>query len=227
MLVCRLTDVERVYPLGDLSVHALCNVNLTINRGEFTVLAGPSGSGKTTLLNIIGLIDNPSSGRRFINDNDTALLSATALDILRAKEIGFVFQKFHLIPVLTAFENVDLALQLSGQRDRSERKEKVEQALREVGLEDYQHRLPKQLSGGQQQRVSIARALVKRPQLIIADEPTANLDSQNGNQILDLMTHLNDQYGTTFVFSSHDQLVISRARRVIRLLDGKIVNIAT
>ena len=209
--------------MGDHVVKALQNVNIEIESGEFTVFAGPSGSGKSTLLNLVGLLDAPTEGLVLLNDTDTAQLSESERGDTRAAQIGFIFQSFNLIPVLSAIENVELALRLSGEKDPKKRLELSRGALEQVGLGEYIHRLPRQLSGGQQQRVAIARALVKRPALVIADEPTANLDSETGNQILELMQRLNQEQQVTFIFSTHDPNVVSRAKRVIRLQDGNIL----
>ena len=208
--------------MGDLTVLALKGVSVSVDPGEFTAFAGPSGSGKSTCLNLVGCLDRPNEGQVLIEGQDVARLSDAALGELRARRIGFIFQSFNLIPVLTAHENVELALRLAGQEDQ--RHEKAEKALVDVGLKDYMNRRPSQLSGGQQQRVAIARALVKNPALIIADEPTANLDSKNGAAILDLMREMNERGGVTFLFSTHDQMVMERARRIVRLTDGAIVS---
>ncbi len=220
-MICELVDAKKVYPMGDLEVTALKGVTVGVQAGEFTVFAGPSGSGKSTALNLIGCLDRPSSGRVKVDGRDVEALSDAELGAVRARRIGFIFQSFNLVPVLTAAENVDLALRLAGMNEG--RKEKVEQALVEVGLKDYMTRRPSQLSGGQQQRVAIARALVKKPAIIIADEPTANLDSANAVAILDLMREMNEHNGATFLFSTHDPMVMERARRVVRLKDGEIV----
>lgn len=220
-MICKLVGVTKSYPMGDLLVQALRNVTVGVGAGEFTVFAGPSGSGKSTALNLLGCLDRPSSGEVLLDDKNVASLSDDALGAVRARRIGFIFQSFNLIPVLTASENVDLALRLAGVE--GPRAERVESALKAVGLQDYLHRRPSQLSGGQQQRVAIARALVKSPAIVIADEPTANLDSTNGEAILDLMREMNEKNGVTFLFSTHDPMVMSRARRVVRLKDGEVV----
>ncbi len=220
-MICQLVGVKKTYPMGELTVVALNGIDVGVDEGEFTVFAGPSGSGKTTALNLIGCLDRPTSGQVLLDGRDVATLGDDALGQVRARRIGFIFQSFNLIPVLTAAENVELALRLAG-LDKG-RKEKVEQALVDVGLKDFMGRRPNQLSGGQQQRVAIARALVKKPAIIIADEPTANLDSQNGEAILDLMRQMNERDRITFLFSTHDPMVMARARRVVRLKDGAIV----
>ncbi len=222
MALCQLRNVKKIYPMGDLEVQALRGVDLTIEKGEFTVIAGPSGSGKSTVLNLIGCLDRPSAGEVFLEDKPVAKMGDTELGQLRAARIGFIFQSFNLIPVLTAFENVELALRLAGYTDGN--KARVERALADVGLGDHMQRRPAQLSGGQQQRVAIARALVKAPALVIADEPTANLDSHNGKAILELMREMNARDGVTFLFSTHDAMVMEQAQRVVRLVDGLIVD---
>ncbi|MDP2311856.1 MAG: ABC transporter ATP-binding protein [Pseudomonadota bacterium] len=222
MSLCELRNVKKIYPMGDLEVQALRGVDLTIEKGEFTVIAGPSGSGKSTVLNLIGCLDRPTSGEVLLEDRPVAKMGDTELGALRAARIGFIFQSFNLIPVLTAFENVELALRLAGHH--TDNKARVEKALRDVGLGEHFHRRPAQLSGGQQQRVAIARALVKSPALVIADEPTANLDSHNGKAILQLMREMNERDGVTFLFSTHDAMVMEQAKRVVRLVDGAIVD---
>lgn len=216
----RVEGVTKVYPLGATEVLALRGIDLTIDEGEFLAFAGPSGSGKTTLLNLVGCLDKPTKGRVVLKGQDLSSLSEAALGRIRADNIGFVFQSFNLIPVLTAVENVEVALRLGG---RTPDRARCEQALVDVGLADYINRRPNQLSGGQQQRVAIARALVKGPSLVIADEPTANLDSVSGANVLDLMRDLNEKNGATFLFSTHDPLVLERVRRTVRLRDGQVV----
>lgn len=219
--ICRLVDASKTYGSEAALVWALRDVSLDFQSGEFTALSGPSGSGKTTALNLVGCLDTPVSGKVFIDGQDTSQLSTGRLAHVRAEKIGFVFQSFNLVPVLTALENVELALQLSGVRGN--RKDRASKILKDVGLGDLLHRKPSQLSGGQQQRVAIARALVKEPAIVIADEPTANLDSQTGEAILQLMKQLNEQKGTTFIFSTHDPMVIRYATRVIVLKDGRVI----
>ena len=225
MVLVRLIDVYKNYPMGEVQVPALQGANLEITRGEFTVFAGPSGSGKTTLLNLVGLLDVPTTGRVEIEGQEVGKLSGPQLAALRARRIGFIFQSFNLIPVLTAYENVELALRLADDPPAAVRKERVTEALHNVGLGDYLNRRPTQLSGGQQQRVAIARALVKSPALVIADEPTANLDSKNGAAILELMATMNRERQITFLFSSHDPMVINHAHRVVHLQDGQITHV--
>jgi len=205
-----------------MTVPALRGVNLDVEAGEFTAVAGPSGSGKTTLLNLIGCLDRPTRGRLVIDGDDVAGYNRSELAGLRRKKIGFVFQTYNLVPVLTAYENVELALVLLGRHTRNEIRDRVMSMLSAVGLAGLENRRPMDLSGGQQQRVAIARALIKQPRLVLADEPTANLDSENSEAILALMKTLNDTQGATFLFSSHDPLVIGYAKRLVRMRDGRI-----
>jgi putative ABC transport system ATP-binding protein len=198
-------------------------VHLHIQRGEFVALRGPSGSGKTTVLNMIGGLDRPTSGKVLVNGLDIGTLSDSALIDFRLKNIGFVFQSYNLIPVFTARENIEFTMLLQG-RPQVERDARVAELLREVGLEDKADKRPGELSGGQQQRVAVARALAPKPQFILADEPTANLDSKSAGNLLDIMLRLNQEEHITFIFSTHDPRVIERARRVITLEDGKVVD---
>ena len=214
-------DIKKDYLLGETVVHALRGVDLTIDRGEFVAIWGPSGSGKTTLLNLIGAIDEPSSGQLFIEDQEVALLSDNRRTELRNGSIGFIFQGFNLIPVLSAVENVMLPLQIKG-ASFSEARNGALGRLDEVGLSDFVRHRPDKMSGGQQQRVAIARALVANPSLVIADEPTANLDSDTSRSIIGLMRSLNEKEKTTFIFSTHDQRVLDRVERLVRLEDGRI-----
>ena len=225
MEVTRVENVSRVYKTGKVETYALRDVSLTIENGEFTALVGPSGSGKTTLLQLIGCLDQPTSGRVFINGKDVSKLNRDQRADMRRGTIGFIFQFFALIPTLTAYENVEMPLLLVGQ-SASERRARVMQLLEAVDLADRAHHRPDQLSGGQQQRAAIARALATKPALILADEPTANLDTPNGKQVMDIMTRLNQETGVTFVFATHDPRVIQYARRVVTLRDGKIVESA-
>jgi putative ABC transport system ATP-binding protein len=220
--ICRVAQAEKTYQLGEVEVKALQGVDVEVQAGEFTVFSGPSGSGKTTLLNLIGLLDRPTRGRVELDGRDVSALGSGELGELRARRIGFIFQSFNLIPVLTAAENIDLALRLAEDPGPAEREQRVARSLEQVGLGGLGGRKPAQLSGGQQQRVAIARALVKAPALVIADEPTANLDTANGQAILDLMEQLNRDQGATFLFSTHDPAVKERARRVVYLRDGRI-----
>ena len=218
--ICRLEGVSKDYGEGVGKVRALSSVSLDVFPGEFTVFSGPSGSGKTTLLNLIGCLDRATEGRILIGGEDTSKLVGAALSALRARKIGFIFQSFNLIPVLTALENVELALQLAG--STGDKRARAARTLGDVGLGDLLNRRPAQLSGGQQQRVAIARALVKEPALVIADEPTANLDTANGHAVLELMQALNRDRGATFLFSTHDPRVLDVARRIVTLQDGRL-----
>ena len=215
--------LTREYSHGRMTVPALRGVDLDVEAGEFTAIAGPSGSGKTTLLNLIGCLDRPTRGRLVIDSDDVAGYKPSELAGLRREKIGFVFQTYNLVPVLTAYENVELPLVLLGGKTRGEIKDRVMSMLSEVGLAGLESRRPMDLSGGQQQRVAIARALIKQPRLVLADEPTANLDSENSQAILALMKTMNETRGATFLFSSHDPLVIGYARRVVQMRDGNIV----
>ncbi len=226
MEVAKLTDITRVYKIGQVETHALNGVSLTINSGEFTSLVGPSGSGKTTLLQLIGCLDKPSSGRVIIDGQDATNLNRNQRADLRKGTIGFVFQFFALIPTLTSYENVEMPLLLNG-KSPTERKQRVLELLEAVGMSDRANNRPDQLSGGQQQRVAIARALATDPKLILADEPTANLDTENGEQVMEIMKRLNNETGTTFVFATHDPRVIKYAKRVVTLQDGLIVKDTT
>jgi putative ABC transport system ATP-binding protein len=216
-----LKSVTKDYYLGKTVVKALKGVSLEIGEGEFVSIAGPSGSGKTTLLNLIGCIDKPTSGDVFISGQNVVGLMEKQLDEIRARRIGFIFQDFNLIPVLSAFENVEYPLLLT-KIGFSKRKEMVRSVLQEVGLLDFAKHRPNELSGGQRQRVAIARALVTNPEIVLADEPTGNLDSQTGEAIINLMLQINQQKGTTFIFSTHDSMVMKHARKVIKIHDGKI-----
>lgn len=216
-------NISRVYNPNTIPVYAIRNVHLHIRRGEFTALVGPSGSGKTTLLNLIGGLDKPDEGEIFINGTDITKLSPGKLIDFRLHNIGFVFQSFNLIPVLTARENAEFIMLLQGKHSK-EREERINQLFRQIDLEEEIDRRPKELSGGQQQRVAVARALASKPQFILADEPTANLDSKSASNLLDIMDKLNKEENITFLFSTHDQRVIDRARRVITLVDGKVVS---
>jgi putative ABC transport system ATP-binding protein len=222
MSLVRVEDVSKEYHLGDQTVVALHNITLSIEEGVFLAIAGPSGSGKTTLLNIIGCIDTPSAGRVFIDEHEVTGRSPDELADLRARTTGFIFQTFNLFPVLTAAENVEYPLLQLPEVTREERRKRVAKFLSVVGLEKYGDHRPNQLSGGQRQRVAIARALAIKPRIVLADEPTANLDSQTGTSILTLMKDINRRYGTTFIFSTHDRRVMAMADRLIRIEDGRV-----
>jgi putative ABC transport system ATP-binding protein len=221
MKVVETRDLVKNYGLNGLTVQALRGVSLSFEHGEFSAVAGPSGSGKSTLLHLVGCLDVPTGGSIVIEGADTATLKRRELALLRRNRIGFIFQAYNLIPVLSARENISLPLTLLGV-PRVEAAEKADRALEEVGLEGMGNRRPKEMSGGQQQRVAIARALVKKPALVLADEPTANLDSKTGAEILELMLSLNKSAGTTFLFSTHDRMVMDYARRLILLRDGGV-----
>jgi putative ABC transport system ATP-binding protein len=221
MSVIELQDVTRVYKIGEVETPALRGVNLDIGEGEFSAIVGPSGSGKTTMLQLMGCLDRPSSGRVTINGQDVTQLKPNQRADLRKGTIGFVFQFFALIPGLTAYENVELPLLLTGEKGQ-QRRERVKELLEAVGLSDRARHRPDQMSGGEQQRVAIARALATHPVLVLADEPTANLDTDNGNQVMEIMQRLNAETGTTFVFATHDPRVIPFARRVVELRDGRV-----
>ena len=223
MPLLELRDVHKIYRTGRVEVHALKGIDLTVHRSDFIAIVGPSGSGKTTLLNIMSCIDLPTSGKVLLEGHEIHTKSPKELALLRRNYFGFIFQSFNLIPVLTVYENVELALNLKVKLPRSERRKRVMAILEAVGLADEHDRKPLELSGGQQQRVAIARALVKEPEFVIADEPTANLDSKTGAEIVELMRKLNEEKGVTFVFSTHDPLIVELAHRVIRLRDGRIV----
>lgn len=220
-LVVDARHLTKTYKQGKLEVHALRGVSLEVTPGEFVVLAGPSGSGKTTLLNLIGALDKPTSGELFVDGSNLETLTRAELARLRRDRVGFVFQAYNLLPVLTALENTELVLMLRG-ISASERRQRASQMLSVVGLSTMMDRRPNELSGGQQQRVAVARAIAAAPSLILADEPTANLDSKTAESLLDLMTELNTTRGMTFLFSSHDPRVIGRARRIVYLEDGQI-----
>lgn len=223
MAVITTKSVTKVYNSDKVPVHALRGVDLNIEKGEFTAIVGPSGSGKTTLLNIIGGLDTPTEGKTIVQGTDLSTLSDSELINFRLHHIGFVFQAYNLIPVLTAVENVSFVMQMQG-RPNKECRNKSISLLKEVGLEDKINKRPSELSGGQQQRVAVARALASKPDFVLADEPTANLDSVSSGELLDMMAELNQKEEMTFIFSTHDQRVIDRAHRVVTLVDGKIDN---
>lgn len=216
-----LTDVSRVYQQGQLEVHALRGLTLKVEKGEFTAVCGPSGSGKTTMLNLIGALDRPTAGSVVLDGIDLSQLNRKQRSLIRRDRIGFVFQAYNLIPVLSAYENAELVLWAQGV-DIHKRRERVLALLAEVGLEGLEDRMPSELSGGQQQRVAIARAIAPSPAVVLADEPTANIDSETADKLLDLMEKLNRDHGVTFIFSTHDPKVMDRARRLVRLVDGAV-----
>jgi len=223
MNIIEIKELKKSYRDSEVPVNALNGINLTIDKGEFTAIVGPSGSGKTTLLNMIGGLDSPDSGSIKIGDVDITKMKSSKLIDFRLRNIGFVFQSFNLIPVLTAFENVEFIMNLQGVKREVRRKRAVE-LLEAVGLGERIHSRPSRLSGGQQQRVAVARALASHPRFILADEPTANLDSVSARNLLEIMEKLNQEEQVTFIFSTHDQRVVNKAQRVIVLEDGKIVS---
>ena len=215
-------NLSKFFYQGEYEIKALDNITINIEKAEFTALVGPSGSGKTTLLNAIGALDKPTSGEITINGTKLSELNKNQISDYRLHHIGFVFQAYNLIPVLTAFENVEYVLQLQ-KFNKTDRRNKVDSLFKEIGLENLSDRFPRELSGGQQQRVAVARALIAQPDVVLADEPTANLDSENSEKLLSLMEQLCEQKGITFLFSTHDERVMRRAKRLIKLQDGKIV----
>jgi len=219
--ILRLQNVSRLYQQGDETIRALDSVNLSLRRGEFVAIAGPSGSGKTTLLNVSVGLDQPTEGKVWVGGQDLTGMSAPELAQLRLNKVGFIFQSYNLVPVLNAEENAELILLLRG-LPAVERKRSVLQVLKEVGLEGLENRRPSELSAGQQQRVAVARAIVAKPALVLADEPTANLDSETAFALIELMEKLNQEHDTTFLFSTHDPRVMKRAKRIIHLLDGRV-----
>ncbi|MFZ5469597.1 MAG: ABC transporter ATP-binding protein [Myxococcota bacterium] len=227
MPIVSIVDVVKEYHLGKVVVPALRGVSLEVSEGEFISIMGPSGSGKTTLLNLIGCVDTATSGKVEVAGHDTARLSERQLTSLRLHTIGFIFQSFNLVSVLSVFQNVEFPLLLQRRLGSAERKKRVMGLLQQVGLAGHAKHRPNELSGGQRQRVAVARALVTEPKLVLADEPTANLDSVTGQNIIDLMKELNRQKGTTFIFSTHDQNVMAHANAVVRLADGKVLGRAT
>ncbi len=223
MPLVELEGVKRFYELRGETVHALDGVDLTVEEGEFTALAGPSGSGKTTLLNVIGALDSPSEGVVKVSNNRLDQMSSRELSELRRDHLGFIFQAYNLVPVLTVVENVEYVMMLQGW-DLAKRRARAREVLEELGLGDMLERKPAELSGGQQQRVAVARAIASRPALVLADEPTANLDSVTGEELLQTMRRLNAEHGMTFLFATHDQMVMRDARRLVRIRDGLIVS---
>jgi len=223
MALLKLEDVKKVYHQGKIDVPAIRGITLEIEEGEFTTIFGPSGSGKTTLLNIIGCLDKPSAGEIYYNSSKRlSELTKNELADFRRYNLGFIFQGHNLIPVLTAFENVEFAIRIIDKHTQKERKQKVLDILESVGLGGLEDRRPNELSGGQKQRVAIARALVKNPKLVLADEPTANLDSETSEEVLDIMLKMNQKLGTTFIFSTHDPQVMKYAKRLIEIRDGQV-----
>ncbi len=223
--IISLQDVHKVYPLGKTEVHAVKGVTFDITKGDFISIAGPSGSGKSTILNMIGCIDTPTEGTVIINGTRTSGMSDNDITRLRHRTLGFIFQSFNLIPVLNIYENIEFPLLLDKETKgtKEERREWIDYLIMMVGLEQWRDHRPNELSGGQRQRVAIARALVTKPLIVLADEPTANLDSATGEAIIELMKKMNKDVGTTFIFSTHDQSIVDIADHVIRLRDGLII----
>ena len=219
--IVRLDNITKIYQQGKVEVRAVDGLSLNIEKSNFAALCGPSGSGKTTVLNLIGGLDIPTSGRIFLENQDLANLSRSQISAIRRDRIGFVFQAYNLIPVMTAFENAEFVLKLQGISKR-ECRDRVMTIFNKVGLQGLENRRPDEMSGGQQQRVAIARAIVTQPAIVLADEPTANVDSTTADALLNIMQQLNNDYSITFLFSTHDHRVIDRAHRLIRLQDGKI-----
>ena len=222
MALLEMQGVKKIYDQGKIEVPALRGIDLLVEQGEFTTVFGPSGSGKTTLLNIIGCLDKPTAGRIIFDSQELGVLDKKGLAMIRRYNVGFIFQSYNLIPVLTAYENVEFAIRLLNKYDKKEVKERVLKILAAVGLQGLEDRKPNELSGGQKQRVAIARALVKEPKLILADEPSANLDSKTSEEVLQVMSKMNQELGTTFIFSTHDPRVMDYARRLIEIRDGQI-----
>ncbi len=223
MKVLELKNLVKIYNDSEIQVKAVDHINLSFEQGEFAAIVGPSGSGKTTLLNMIGGLDNPTEGDIIVNDQNIKEFSSSKLIDFRLRNIGFVFQAYNLIPVLTAKENVEFIMELQGKK-RAERSERAMELLSAVGIADRANSRPSKLSGGQQQRVAVARALASKPKFILADEPTANLDSKSTETLLDIMETLNKEENITFIFSTHDQRVVNKARRVITIEDGRVVS---
>ena len=221
MKIIEIKNLHKTYDSDSIPVHAVNGVDLTIEEGEFTAVVGPSGSGKTTLLNIVGGLDEATDGKVIIDETDIGSLSSRKMTDFRMNKIGFVFQAYNLIPVLTARENVEFIMRLKGEK-KEKRNARTEELLKEVELGELMERRPSKLSGGQQQRVAVARALASKPKFVLADEPTANLDSKSTENLLDIMEQLNKEEKITFIFSTHDQRVVKKARRIITLEDGKV-----
>ena len=223
MNIVECTELRKTYRQGKVEVNALNGITLSIGKSEFTALAGPSGSGKTTLLNLIGGLDTSDSGRITVDGNNLDSMSQSELAVMRLKKVGFVFQSYNLIPVLTALENVEFVMLLQG-IPASERRSRAQAILDDVGLAGTYHRRPAELSGGQQQRVAVARAIVSNPSIVLADEPTANLDSATGSGLLDIMREMNERRNVTFIFSTHDRMVMEHARRLVLIKDGRVAD---
>jgi len=223
MSLYSIRELQKTYHVGSVETHALRGVNLDVEPGEFTAIAGPSGSGKSTLLHLMGALDHPDGGEVYLGDVRIDQLPRRAAALMRLERLGFVFQAYNLIPVLSAVENAAFVLELRGV-PKAERDARAREALAWLGMEGLEDRMPNQLSGGQQQRVAVARAIAGRPDIVLADEPTANLDSVTGQQLIDLMRSLNEERGVTFVFSTHDPRLLSHVRRIVRLEDGRVTS---
>ena len=223
MPLFEVKNLKKTYRIGDIKTHALRGVDLTIDKGEFTAIAGPSGSGKSTLLHLMGDLDKPTSGEIYLNDKRIDQLDKKEGAAMRLDKLGFVFQAYNLIPVLTALENAAFVLELQGV-NKKEREARALESLRALGMEEFKDRRPNQLSGGQQQRVAVARAFAAEPDIILADEPTANLDSKSGGDLIEMMKRLNEEQGVTFVFSTHDPRLLEHVKRTVNLEDGRVVN---
>lgn len=223
MPLIRTTELSKTYWLDEIEIHALSNINLSIEQGEFIAITGPSGSGKSTLLHMLGCIDKPTAGSVFIKEINVSSMNGNAIRKLRLRELGFVFQHFYLLPVLTAYENIELPMKEAG-LPKKERKKRIMELLDAVGLNDRANHRPGQLSGGEQQRIAIARALSNDPSIILADEPTGELDSANGRMILELLVRINREYGKTIIVVTHDDSLARRATRIIKIHDGRILS---
>ncbi len=221
MEIIKVTNLEKTYQDNGVPVHAVRGIDLDISKGEFLVIAGPSGSGKTTLLNMIGALDKPTKGKIYFEGEDITIKTKSELSNFRLHKLGFIFQAYNLIPVLTALENIEFSMMLLGIHEK-EREEKALKLMDELGIKDLAHKRPNEMSGGQQQRVAVARAIVNNPAIVLADEPTANLDSKTAGHLLDLMQKMNEEKNITFIFSSHDKQVMNRAKRLLILKDGLI-----
>jgi len=221
MEIVKAEKLEKIYQDNGVPVHALKGVDLTISKGEYVVIAGPSGSGKTTLLNMLGALDKPTNGKIYFEGEDITLKDKNTLSQIRLRKLGFIFQAYNLIPVLSALENIEFSMMLLGVPEK-EREEKALTLMKELGIKELANKRPNEMSGGQQQRVAVTRAIVNNPSLVLADEPTANLDSKTAGHLLDLMEKMNQEKNITFIFSSHDKQVIDRAKRLIILKDGMI-----
>jgi putative ABC transport system ATP-binding protein len=217
-------NVSKVYKMGEIDLRVIKNLNLQIEYGEFVAIVGPSGSGKSTVLNLIGCLDKPTEGKIFIDETDITELDTTALANFRGKNIGFIFQSFNLIPVLSVYENIEYPLIMIQNLPQNERHSRIMKLLEDVDMLDQKDKFPDQLSGGQRQRVAIARALVTNPKIVFADEPTANLDTKTSNQIITLMRNIQREFNTTFIFATHDEKIVTAADRIITLVDGEIVD---